>query len=148
MTITTSGPASRDAQLPFHARVDWTSFSELAKDVGSAGLRDLAPGTLAHLRVKQDAFILAREEDFQQLAGLAADAARLQRMVATLAEGIEIAAQQQDPRLLAWVRGVARELIGAAPAPRRDFAAELLADIADDEPAPRSSRMTVAAHGG
>ena len=150
MTTAVHAPANSTTELPFNARVEWDSFNELAKEVGSAGLRQLRPGTLAHLRVKQDAFVVMREEDFQQLVGLAVDAARLHRMVATLAEGIDIAAERQDPRLLAWVRGVADELRGTlAQQPQRDLAAELIADIEDDdEPAPRMRRAVAVAHGG
>jgi hypothetical protein len=136
-----------DRELPFHARVDWDSFNELAKDVGSAGLRSLEPGTLAHLRVKQDAFVVARETDFQILVGLASDAARLQRMLNTISEGLDIAVERQDNRILDWLRGVAHELTNSLrPAAQRDLAAELMADLDDDEPAPRKRRGLAAAH--
>ena len=150
MTIANHAPANSTAELPFTARLDWDSFNELAKEVGSAGLRQLQPGTVAHLRVKQDAFVVAREQDFQQLVGLAADAARLHRLLATLAEGIDIAAERQDPRLLAWVRGVADEFRAAVGRPlQRDLAAELIADLDDDgEPAPRVRRAVDVARGG
>lgn len=150
MTLAEPVPVHAADELPFRARVDWDSFNELAKEVGSAGLRDLPPGTLAHLRVKQDAFIIAREAEFQVLVGLAADAARLHRMVLQLTEGVDIAADQQDPRILAWLRGVAEEFRNSLmPQQPRDLAAELLADLeGDSEPAPRSRQPMALATGG
>jgi hypothetical protein len=91
--------------------VDWASFDELAKQVGSAGLRSLEPGTLAHLQVKRDSFVVAREDDFQRLVGMAADADRLLQIVRTLVEGIDLAATREDPELIAWMRDTAHQMI-------------------------------------
>lgn len=137
-----------ESGLPFRARVEWESFDELAKQVGSAGLRRLEPGTIAHLRVKQDAFVVTREEDFQRVVGMASDAARLQHMVETLVSGIEMAAAKEDPKMLSFVSGVARQLAESLqPSPSR---LDLLADWddVDREPAPRSGRQLATAHGG
>jgi hypothetical protein len=139
---------TRETAIPFRARVEWDSFDELAKQVGSAGLRRLETGTLARLRVKQDSFIVAREEDFQRVIGLASDAARLQHMVETLVSGIEIAAAQADPKMLSFVSEVARQLAESLqPSPSR---VDLLAgwDDEDQEQAPRAGRQLAVAHGG
>jgi len=134
--------------LPFRASVEWESFDELAKQVGSAGLRRLEPGTVAHLRVKQDAFVVTREEDFQRVVGLASDAARLQHMVETLVNGIEMAAAKEDPKLLSFISRVARQLAESLqPSPSR---LDLLMgwDDEDRETAPRSAQQLATAHGG
>jgi hypothetical protein len=139
---------SRDTSLPFRTRVDWESFDELAKQVGSAGLRRLEPGTLAHLRVKQDSFVVTREEDFQRVVGLATDAGRLQQMVETLIEGIEMAASKEDPKLLAFVSEVARQLVASLQPSRSRV--DLLEGWDDEgqEQAPRTGRQLAIAHGG
>jgi hypothetical protein len=117
LTVTVTLPAPTPAvsagegDFPFRARVDWASFDELAKQVGSAGLRALEPGTLAHLQVKRDVFVVAREEDFQRLVGIAAEAGRLSQLVHSLVEGLDLAATRPDPQLLAWMRDTAHQLI-------------------------------------
>jgi hypothetical protein len=139
---------TRESSLPFRTRVEWESFDELAKQVGSAGLRRLEPGTLAHLRVKQDSFVVTRAEDFQRVVGLATDAARLQEMVETLVAGIEIAASKEDPKLLSFVGEVARQLaVSLEPSPSR---VDLLVgwDDEGEEQAPRTSRQLAITHGG
>jgi hypothetical protein len=137
-------------EIPFRSRVDWDSFNELAKEVGSAGLRQLEPGTLAHLRVKQDAFVLAREEDFQRLVGLAADATRLQQIVATLVEGIDLAAERQDAKILTWIQGVAQQMAGSISGddPRQNLITAMDEDAIDADPAPRTGRRLAMAGGG
>jgi hypothetical protein len=138
-----------DRNIPFRSRVDWDSFNELAKEVGSAGLRQLEPGTLAHLRVKQASFVLAREEDFQQMAGLAADAERLQGMLVSLIDGIDLAAEHEDPKIFAWLRSTARQW--AEMLRPRSGQQDLVAgidDLEDDEPAPRNRRQPAVAGRG
>ncbi len=114
MTATLQRPtpaaSDRAGDFPFRERVDWASFDELAKQVGSAGLRALEPGTLAHLQVKRDSFVVAREADFQRLVGIAAEAARLSQMVRSLVEGIDLAAAREDPQLIAWMRDMAHQM--------------------------------------
>jgi hypothetical protein len=144
----TAQTPARDTSIPFRASVEWDSFDELAKQVGSAGIRRLETGTLARLRVKQDSFIVAREEDFQRVIGLATDSVRLQHMVETLVSGIEMAAAQEDPKLLSFVNEVARQLAESLqPGSSR---IDLLAgwDDDDQEQAPRASRQLAVAHGG
>lgn len=138
-----------EPSTPFRNRVDWDSFNELAKEVGSAGLRQLEPGTLAHLRVKQDAFILAREDDFQRMAGLAADADRLQRALASLIEGIDLATEREDPKIFAWLRTTARQWAEMLrPRPSQQDLLVGIDDLEDDEPAPRSRRQLAVAGRG
>lgn len=109
----TPAASARAGDLPFRERVDWASFDELAKQVGSAGLRALEPGTLAHLQVKRESFVVAREEDFQRLVGIAVEAARLSQMVRSLVEGIDLAATREDPQLIAWMRDMAHQMTAA-----------------------------------
>lgn len=147
MTIA-NATAVEERALPFKASVAWDSFNELAKEVGSAGLRELEPGTLARLRVKHDSFVLAREEDFQMLVGLAADAARLEQMVKTLVEGIDLANQHADARTLGWIRDVATQIMSTLPG--TSVTMDLLAglDDEDDDEPPRARQRPALAISG
>jgi len=107
----TAAASAQEVGFPFRERVDWASFDELAKQVGSAGLRALEPGTLAHLQVKRDSFVVTREQDFQSLVGIASEAYRLSQIVHTLVEGIDLAATRGDPELVAWMRDTAHQMI-------------------------------------
>lgn len=144
-TLPTPAPAASAQQrsFPFRERVDWASFDELAKQVGSAGLRALGPGTLAHLQVKRDSFVVAREEDFQRLVGIAAEAARLSQIVRTLVEGIDLAATREDPELVAWMRDTAHQMIATLEPARTSL--ELFG--ADEDDSEEAAEGTRAPHG-
>jgi hypothetical protein len=133
-TLPTPTPAASDqGGFPFRDRVDWASFDELAKQVGSAGLRSLEPGTLAHLQVKRDSFVVAREDDFQRMVGIAAEAARLWQIVRTLVEGIDLAATRVDPELIAWMRDTAHQMIATLEQARTSQEIFAIDDDASEE---------------
>ncbi len=90
-------------------------------------LRALEPGTLAHLQVKRDSFVVAREEDLQRLVGIAVEAVRLSQVVRSLVEGIDLAAAREDPQLIAGMRDVAHQMtatLGPARTSLELFAAD------------------------